>query len=91
MTDPPENVKLELKRVAELANLICATADACSEPSFRIFLNETKFVTLVKNGTTYTIPEVNISHVGNYTCVSVNGNVSSDPEYLSLSVGKSCW
>ena len=88
MTDPPENVKLNLKRVAQLANLTCATTDACYEPSFKIFLNETKFVTLVKNGTTYTIPEVNISDVGNYTCVSVDGNVSSDPGYLSL-VGKS--
>ena len=82
MTDPPENVKLELKRFAQLANLTCTTTDACYEPNFKIFLNETENVTLVKNGTTYTIPEVNISDVGNYTCVSVDGNVSSDPEYL---------
>ena len=81
-TDPPENVRLILTRRAQKATITC-TAEACPEPSFKIFLNET---VLVISDKTYIIPEVNNSHVGNYTCVVMNvlGKASSVSEYLSF-------
>ena len=71
-----------LTRNGPSATITC-TVEARPEPSFKVFLNET---ILVINDKTYTIPEVNRTHVGNYKCVAENvlGNASSDPEYLSL-------
>ena len=67
-TDPPENVRLTLTRSGQSATITC-TAKARPEPSYKIFLNET---TLVISDKTYTIPEVNSSHVGYYKCVAEN-------------------
>ena len=63
---------------------ITFTAETQPEPSFKIFLNET---ILVVSNKTYTIPEVNSSHVGFYKCSAKNilGNLSlMDAIYLSL-------
>ena len=75
---------LILEQSGQSAYIECAIRGR-PEPSFKIFLNET----LVISNKTYTIPEVNNSHVGNYRCFAENilGNASSDPEYLSL-IGK---
>ena len=62
---------------------VTCTAEANPEPSFKIFFNET---TLVKSDNTYTIPEVNNSHVGYYKCVAENilEQRSSSPICLCL-------
>ena len=80
--DPPENVVLKLTRSDNFVTLTCS-AEAQPSASFKIFLNETE---LVSTNKTYTIPEVNVSHVGNYTCVAKNilGTNTSNSEYLSL-------
>ena len=71
-----------LTRRAQRASITC-TAEARPAPSFKIFRNET---VLVKTNKTYIIPEVNGSHVGNYTCVAENllGKKSSKPKYISF-------
>ena len=81
-TDPPENVRLTLTRSGQSAIITC-TAEARPEPSFKIFLNET---TLVISDKTYTIPEVNNSHVGYYKCAAENviEQRSSNPICLCL-------
>ena len=81
-TDPPENVRLMLTRSGQSATITC-TAEARPKPSFKIFFNCDK---LVQTDQTYTIPEVNRSHVGVYKCVAVNilGQRSAASKYFSL-------
>ena len=76
---------MKLTRSGQSARMTC-TADARPEPSFKIYFNET---IMVNNNKTYTILDVNSSHVGYYKCVAENilGNVSSDRVFLFL-VGK---
>ena len=74
-----------LTRRGPSATITC-TADARPEPSYEIILNGRYVTEVLQTDPMYTIPKVNSSHVGNYTCVAVNilGNVSSDSHFLSL-------
>ena len=81
-TDPPESAYLEFVRSGQSASITC-TAEARPEPTYKIFFNCDK---LVQTGSTYTIPEVNRSHVGVYKCVAENvlGQRSTVLKYFSL-------
>ena len=84
--DPPENVMLKLTRCGDSATIKCS-AEAQPSASFKIFFNETE---LVSTNKTFTIPEVNVSHFGNYSCVAKNilGTKTSNSEYLFFIEGK---
>ena len=84
--DPPENVMIKLTRCGNSVTIKC-TAEAQPPASFQIFLNKTK---LVSTNKTCTIPEVNVSHVGNYTCVAKNilGSQTTNSENLFIIEGK---
>jgi hypothetical protein len=71
-----------LTRSGKSATIRC-TAEARPPASFKIFLNQTK---VVQTDQMLTIPEVDTSHVGYYTCFASNylGNKTSDPAYLPL-------
>ena len=82
-TDPPENVNLKLIRSGQSATITC-TAEAHPKPSLKIFFNCGMMV--ARSVKTYTITEVNNSHVGVYQCVAENilGKRSSVPIFLTL-------
>ena len=82
-TGPPENVSLKLIRSGQSATIAC-TAEAHPEPSLKIFFNCGMMV--ARSVKTYTITEVNNSHVGVYQCVAANilGQRSSVPIFLTL-------
>ena len=71
-----------LTRSGQSASLTC-TAEARPESTFKIFFNCDKSV---QTGPTYTIPEVNRSHVGVYKCIAENilGQISTASKYFSL-------
>ena len=77
---------LKLTRCGNSVTVKC-TAEAQPPASFGIFLNETE---LVSTNKAYTIPEVNVSHVGNYTCVARNilGSQTTNSENLFIIEGK---
>ena len=71
-----------LTRSGQSATTTC-TAEGQPEPSFEIFFNE---MMVKSNKTSYTILEVNSSHVEFYKCLAKNrlGNASLDAIYLPL-------